>query len=219
MKNKNFEKLATIFWIFIIGSFFGFIFENALTFLRGHYALRQGLIYEPLIPVYGCGLLVFYWLFNKINLEDKNKIMRAIVVFFIGFFIGGIVEYIFSYIQERCFGTISWNYSHLKFNINGRTSLKHMTYWGLLCLMFYEMLLPPLKKLKNYMTGTISWTLTISLSMFLLFDCSVSWIAVARQGERRNDIPADSRIDALMDQYYPDEYLNKIFNNAKVVEK
>lgn len=219
MKSNNFEKYATVFWIFMIGSFFGFIFENVLMFFRGRYALRQGLIYEPLIPVYGCGLLVFYVLFNKIDLENKNKVVRAIIIFLVGFFMGGIVEYLFSFVQEKCFGTISWDYTHFKFNINGRTSLRHMTYWGLLGLIFYETLLPPLKRLKKYMTGTLSWTLTLSLSMILLFDCSISWVASQRWNERLNNIPADSKMDMMLDKYYPDEYLNKIFNNARPANK
>lgn len=219
MKNKNFEKFSTIFWIFMIGSFFGFIFENVLMFLRGRYALRQGLIYEPLIPVYGCGLLVFYFLFDKLNLENKNKFVQIIIVFLIGFVMGGIVEYIFSFVQEKCFGTISWDYSHLKFNINGRTSLRHMTYWGVLGLVFYETLLPPLKKLKKYMTGTLSWTLTFSLSMLLLFDCSITWIASNRWTERQKEIPANSKLDIMLDTYYPDEYLSKIFNNARIPKR
>lgn len=203
----------------MIGSFFGFVFENVLMFLRGRYAFRQGLIYEPLIPVYGAGMLMFYLIFDRLHLENKNKFVKIIIIFLIGFVLGGIVEYIFSYVQEKCFGTISWNYSKLHFNLNGRTSLKHATVWGLLGLIFYEFLLPPLKNLRKYMTGTISWTLTIVLTMILLFDCSVSWVASIRRSERREGIPADSTLDIMMDRYYPDEYLDKIFNNAKVVKK
>ena len=46
MKNKIFEKYSIIFWVFIVGSFAGFIHENLLTFLKGEFVLRRGLIYH-----------------------------------------------------------------------------------------------------------------------------------------------------------------------------
>ena len=43
-----------------------------------------------------------------------------------------------SYFQELLFGTISWDYSNLWFNINGRTSLLHCTYWGIGGVLFMK---------------------------------------------------------------------------------
>ena len=51
-KNKLREELTILFWIFIIGSIAGFIFEITVVFFqKGHFELRQGLIYGPFIPV------------------------------------------------------------------------------------------------------------------------------------------------------------------------
>ena len=38
-------------------------------------------------------------------------------IFLITMILGGITEYVCSYIQEKVFGTISWDYSYLIFNI------------------------------------------------------------------------------------------------------
>ena len=62
MKKTKFEKYCLLFTIFIFGSFIGFILENLYTIvIKGNYALRQGLIYEPLIPIYGLGALTMYF--------------------------------------------------------------------------------------------------------------------------------------------------------------
>ena len=67
------RELITIFWIFIIGSILGYIFEmTVVLFQKGHFETRQGLIYGPFIPVYGIGGIVYYILLSQI--ETRNKV-------------------------------------------------------------------------------------------------------------------------------------------------
>ena len=63
--------------------------------------------------------------------------------------LGGIVEYLFSFFQEKFFGTVSWDYSNLWFNINGRTSLLHCLYWGTGGVLFVKYIYPFIEKLIN----------------------------------------------------------------------
>lgn len=126
MKRKDvFKFILIIFWVFIIGSLIGYGVETIVAIIQnGHFASRQGLLYGPLIPVYGVGLVAYYLVISKI--KDKSNLK----IFIITMILGGIVEYLFSFFQEKLFGTVSWDYSNLWFNINGRTSLLHCIYWG-----------------------------------------------------------------------------------------
>lgn len=38
-----------LFWIFILGSFFGYVVETIYAFIKsgGHFVIRQGLLYGP----------------------------------------------------------------------------------------------------------------------------------------------------------------------------
>ena len=118
-------KIVKLFWIFLIGSFIGYIIETIVGLVQnGHLVSRQGLLFGPFIQVYGIGLVTYYLVISKIKTRNYIKI------FLISMLLGGIVEYLFSYFQEKLFGTISWDYSALLFNINGRTSLLHCIYWG-----------------------------------------------------------------------------------------
>ena len=99
-KNKLREELTILFWIFIIGSIAGFIFEITVVFFqKGHFELRQGLIYGPFIPVYGIGAILYYVVLNKIKLKNKLQI------FLITMLLGGLTEYLCSFMQEKLFGT------------------------------------------------------------------------------------------------------------------
>ena len=42
-------------------------------------------------------------------------------------------------------------------------------------------------------------------------------MAAYRQTERKNNIEPENHLDLFLDEYYPDEYMNRIFNNKKDV--
>ena len=145
MKRKDvFKFVLIIFWVFIIGSMIGYGVETIVAIIQnGHFPSRQGLLYGPLIPVYGVGLVAYYLVISKI--KDKGNLK----IFIITMFLGGIVEYLFSFFQENIFGTVSWDYSNLWFNINGRTSLLHCLYWGTGGVLFVKYIYPFIEKLIN----------------------------------------------------------------------
>ena len=213
MKEKNVKKELTIlFWVFIIGSIAGFIFEVIVVFFqKGHFELRQGLIYGPFIPVYGIGAMCYYIVLSKIKIKNKVQI------FLITMILGGITEYLCSFIQEKAFGTISWDYSYLPFNINGRTSLLHCIYWGIGGVLYITYVDPFLNKMIDKTNMKAFHLITIMLSIFIVFDISISWMAADRQTERKNNIEPENRLDIFLDKNYPDEYMNRIFNNKKDV--
>lgn len=213
MKEKNVKKELTIlFWVFIIGSIAGFIFEVIVVFFqKGHFELRQGLIYGPFIPVYGIGAMCYYIVLSKIKIKNKVQI------FLITMILGGITEYLCSFIQEKAFGTISWDYSYLPFNINGRTSLLHCIYWGIGGVLYITYVDPFLNKMIDKTNMKVFHLITIMLSIFIVFDISISWMAADRQTERKNNIEPENRLDIFLDKNYPDEYMNRIFNNKKDV--
>ncbi len=140
MKKSKKIELIKIFWIFVIVSAIGCLIETAFCLIKkGHFEVRQGVIYGPFIPVYGAGAVLFYLLVPRITgaTTENTKEVNVIKIFFYTMVLGGITEYLFSYCQECLFGTVSWEYGELHFNLNGRTSLLHCTYWGILRNNFY----------------------------------------------------------------------------------
>lgn len=212
MKNNIIKELIIVFWLFIIGSILGYIFEMIIVlFQKGYFESRQGLIYGPFTPVYGIGTVIYYLILNNINTKSK------INVFFVTAILGGITEYVCSVVQEKIFGTISWDYSYLIFNINRRTSLLHCSYWGIAGILYVTYLNPFLEKLKLKINQRSLKIITIVFAVFMLFDISISCMAADRQTERRNNIAPENKLDVFLDQYYPDEYMDKIYANKKEV--
>ena len=207
MKEKI-NELTKIFIIFMIGSIIGYIVEMIVALVQeGHFESRQGVIYGPFTPVYGIGIIVYYICFKKIKTREKKKI------FLISMLIGGIIEYLCSFLQEKIFGTVSWDYSNWILNINGRTTLIHCTYWGvagLLYISYIETLIPKIEeKIKKNSIKIITYTVAI----LMVFNIGISSMAAIRQKERINNIQAKNSIDNFLDANYPDEYMNRIFAN------
>ena len=211
-KESIIQKLTKIFWIFLIGSIIGYGIEMIVGLVQnGHFVSRQGLLFGPFIQVYGVGLVAYYLVISNIRKKSYIKI------FFITMLLGGIVEYLFSYLQETWFGTISWDYSNLLFNIHGRTSLLHCLYWGIGGVLFVRFILPLIRNLNEWCKNTNFRYITAFLVLFITFDIVMSGMAGSRQLERKNNIAANGYIDNFFDEYYPDEKLEQIYSNAKTV--
>ena len=49
----------------------------------------------------------------------------------------------------------------------------------------------------------------------MIFNISISSLAAQREYERREHIKANSEIDYFLDEYYPDEVLDKVYRNRQ----
>lgn len=199
-----------IFWIFVIGSVFGFFAEMlyALVYTRT-LEIRQGLIYGPFIQIYGAGAVAYYILISYIK-EPKKA-------FFSGMIMGGSLEYLCSFFQEIFFGTISWDYSDLFMNLNGRTSLLYGVYWGIIAIAYLKIVYPAFQKIEPIIDKKSVRIVTAFFMLFMTFDITISCMAGNRQQARHQNVPANGAIDEFLDRVYPDELLDKIYNNKKEV--
>ncbi len=211
-KKSILKELIVLFWVFIIGSILGYIYEMILVLLqKGYFESRQGLIYGPFIPVYGIGGIVYYIILNNVKTKNKAKIFLITAV------LGGTTEYLCSFVQEKVFGTISWDYSYLTFNLNGRTSLLHCTYWGIAGILYSLYISPKIEKLKENINKNSLRIITIVLTIFMIWDISISCLAAGRQYNRKNNIEPKNKLDVYLDEHYPDEVIDKVYANKKDV--
>lgn len=214
-KNNIKEQFINVYFkiltFFTIGSFLGCIYETIYILIKkGILASRHGLIYGPFSQVYGFGIVVAVLLLEK--LRKKNK---KVSVYFLGGILCGVVEYFCSWVQEVLFGTYSWNYQKYMFNINGRTSIIHIFFWGFLIFLFMEYLYPLIMKwISKFNNNQKKW-LSIGVSIFFILNILVSSYACIRQNERRENVPATNGVQKFFDKHYPDEMLEKVYPNKR----
>lgn len=213
LKDSKRDIFNKIVLLFAIGSIFGAYYEEIMHFIKylwleGNIVLvsRSGLVYGPFSPVYGIAVVLLYLFFCF-------KERKWYTNYFLGCFICGSCEYLASFIQEKVFGSISWDYSNLFLNINGRTTVPIIIAWGFLTLLFVYVIYPFLNKLYHKISPKVVNIFAIIVCSFLLFDVTVSALAVHRQRERHNNIAPTNFVDRFCDKHYPDELLNKIYEN------
>lgn len=204
-REKIEEKAIKIFWLFVIGSFLGFLVETVVVLVqKGYYESRQGLIYGPFTPVYGIGIVFYYCAIGKIKNTGK--------VFLLSMILGGMIEYFCSYFQEQFFGTISWDYSNLYFNVNGRTSLLHCLYWGMGGVIANKLLFPYIDQIQNQSKKYFRMV-TIVCLIFMLWNIQISCMAASRQEERRKMEKPENQWEMFLDKHFPDDRMNRIYAN------
>ena len=206
----NFYKL---FLICFAGSFIGVVIELLwCLFQNGYIESRSGLVWGPFNLLYGIGAVCL-----SATLYRYRK--RSSVYSFAGaFVIGSVVEYACSWWQETFFGTRSWDYSSLPFNINGRICLLYSVFWGILGVFWIKNIFPRLSKWILRIPNKAGKIMTWCLAVFLLVNSIVSLGASLRWSERQSGEPASNFIEEVLDERFPDERMEKIYANAKFIE-
>ena len=139
MENKKLTILGFSIWrlfaYFIIYSIAGYVIETIFGIItKGVWESRQSFLYGPFCAIYGLGavvMIIFLQYFNKNN----NTL------FWGGFLIGSVVEYVLSLIGEIVFHAIWWDYSNMPLNLNGRICVFYSIFWGLLAIYLVSTIL------------------------------------------------------------------------------
>ncbi|MBQ4584008.1 MAG: putative ABC transporter permease [Bacilli bacterium] len=203
------QTLLCYFWIFILGNFLGFIIETVWCFIKnGRLESRKGLIYEPFIPIYGITSVLIVLVIHLL------KISQIYEIFIVGVLISTIIEYISSFLQEKIFATKSWDYTKFPVNLNGRVNLIYSILFGLVTTIAYKLfLLPFITFFAKIKVKLFLIIISIGELIFLLYDIIISFIAVYRMKERRNNITRNNKFWTYIDNKYNDNYLKKVYAN------
>lgn len=156
-----------MFLYFLIFSFSGWFMEVLFKFIQYGKLVNRGFLVGPICPIYGVCGVTFYYIFSNIS-------YNPFIVFAISFLFCAVIEYLTSYVLELLFHARWWDYSHKKFNINGRICLRNLFFFGIMgifCVYFYDSFVFYLIDLIP--TNLIS-IITVVLFVLLLIDIFMS---------------------------------------------
>ena len=204
-RGLNGYKLALVV---IIGSFAGVVIELLWCLVtNGYIESRAGLVWGPFNLLYGVGAAMLTLCLYRYR--NRGKWLS----FLGGMIVGTVVEYGCSWLQETLLGSVSWDYSHLPFNINGRVCLMYSIFWGFLGVMWIKDIYPRMAKALLRLPARPGKILAWALSIFLLVNTLVSGLAVARWSARLDGEAPRNAVESLLDARFPDERLEKIYAN------
>lgn len=168
----NIENILQFILYIIIYSFFGWILESVLKTIYQKKFVNSGFLNGPICPIYGFGAVIMELCLS--SLRDK-----PIILFITAFFLLSLWEYIVGYLIEKIFKTKYWDYSNLKFNIQGRVCLKNSIYWGLLGLIFVKWVHPFIESIVKLIPINTLFYIDIIIGVVILIDTIITIIQIA----------------------------------------
>ena len=96
------------------------------------------------------------------------------IIFLVSMFLLTIWEYIVGVLLEKIFKTKYWDYSDLKFNINGRICLKNSIYWGILGVIVTFIVHPLIQSMLALIPLTTLFHVNVIVYIILLTDVIIT---------------------------------------------
>jgi len=210
---------------FVIYSFLGFIIETIYGMItKGVIESRQSFLYGPFCGIYGLGAVTMILSLNKFK-DNNNQL------FFGGFIVGSIIEYIVSFLGEIILHVKWWDYSDMPFNLNGRICVFFSVFWGFLAIYLISYVNPKIDYLINKISAKLSMKVlrfvTVFSIIFLLFDCMITIFALDMFFTRKvyeNNLNVANRelIDIQYEEIYKNakkaKFINKFFYDKKMIK-
>ena len=134
----NLELISKYFLLFIIYSFAGWVMETLWVSWCNKRLVDRGFLIGPYCPIYGFGALLIVLFLGKLSFSP-------VLVFLMTVFVCGALEYFASWIMEKIFKARWWDYSNVKFNLNGRICLKNLIAFGVMGLAVIYIINPNLE--------------------------------------------------------------------------
>jgi len=164
-------SLLQLSWLFFIYSLIGWIAEVCIAAISKKKFINRGFVNGPLCPIYGFGAILFALFLPE--LTDN--------VFFL--FIGGVVlatvlELSTGMFFEKVFHEKLWDYSGIRFNLDGYICLRYSLLWGVFAVLLMKYVNPFICFLVNAVPLNAAAIILWFASVLLLLDFISTALAV-----------------------------------------
>ena len=180
------ESFIYYVYIFFIYSFIGWAQEVLQTLIKSKKFVNRGFLIGPICPVYGFGSMLITFFLGK-------HTSTPFYIFTGSIFICCVLEYFTSYILEKLFKARWWDYTNMKYNINGRICLECGLAFGLGSLLILYIVNPYIiDAMFNNVNFTLLKIIAFTLIFILFVDTLVSFNIIFNLKNISNNIRSDN---------------------------
>lgn len=182
-------NICLYFFMFYFYSIFGWLIECInCTIEQKKITYNRGFLIGTYCPIYGFGAMYMYFFLNHYYNEPITLFVMAVVG-------TSIIEYVTSYLMEKIFKARWWDYSHMKFNLEGRICLKNSFLFGVLGLMYIYIINPPFMLIVKKIPKTVLIIISIILFITFLIDNILTFSIMTNLKLELSNIKKDSTAD------------------------
>lgn len=132
----NFRYLLLYFFIY---AFIGWLLETFYAIgVLGHF-VKRGFLFGPLCPIYGFGGVILIQFLKKYKSNSLKLFCYSAIIF-------SIFEYVAGFALDALFAGRWWDYTNDFMNLNGRISIFYTFAWGIIAIIFINLIHPFIEK-------------------------------------------------------------------------
>lgn len=177
----NWQYLVLLFFAMAI---LGWVMEVVCKLFEFGRFINRGFLIGPYCPIYGVGSVLIILLLERY--ADS-----PVLVFAMTMAVCGTLEYLTSYLMEQLFQARWWDYSHRRFNLNGRVCAGTLIPFGVLGLGLMYGIKPVMYSWFALIPETWLTPLCCALMLILLSDIVVSSTVLGKIRKSANLTGAD----------------------------
>ncbi len=157
------------FLYLMIYSCLGWACESIYVSVGRKKLINSGFLHGPFCPIYGFGAIFVIYLLEPFAYSP-------ILVFLLGVLITSTLEYFTSWLMEMLFHVMWWDYSHYKYNINGRVCLLNSFLFGVMSLIVIYLIHPTIASFIEALPETLIHLTASILLIYLITDTILSTV-------------------------------------------
>lgn len=206
-------SLATYFMLFIIYAVAGWICEVTLQLIQKHKLADRGFLIGPYCPIYGCGAILITLCLTPFNEHPIGLFILAMVLC-------GSLEYATSFIMEKAFNARWWDYSNMRFNINGRICLETLVPFGIAGLLIIYVFNPFLISMIGLRGENVLNITSIAILVIFVADVIVSSKIIYNFKKTNKEVSQQESKDSteIISEKVREILRNKSFLNRRLIE-
>lgn len=193
-------------FFFFVYSFLGWICETIYCSFANKKFVYRGFLNGPICPIYGFGALLVIFCLEKYS-------YNIAIIFILGLLLTSTIEYLTSFILEKCFKISLWDYSNKKYNLNSRICLKNSTIFGVMSVFLIEFLQPLLLNIiSNFNIVTLDFISNLLLLLFLM-DFSITLVALVGVSNKIK------KYELLLHEIISFNFHFKVLHDSEILDK
>jgi uncharacterized membrane protein len=169
----------------------GWAFETIYVYTQSGRFYNQGFMRLPFCPIYGCSVMVVYWLLGvpRKGTDERCVLVKrlktpwgqGIAYVLFAFLVPSVAELLVGAFFDRLFSLRLWSYHAYPMHINGYVCLPVSMAWGVLLFVCMRFFFLPLKKLVGIFPKPIAFVLATILMLCVCMDWTARLIETLRQ--------------------------------------
>ena len=161
------QTVCQWFLYFSVYSVLGWVCETVYCSVIQRKFVNRGFLNGPVCPVYGVGAVLVIALLRSVS-------HNLTALFLAGMMVTTVLEYLTSVLLEKLFHMRWWDYSHFKFQINGRVCLLNSILFGILSVFMLRVLHPRVEELVGMLPEALLPWVSLAIAAVFLADTAVT---------------------------------------------